>query len=227
MRMTMASGTLRLVTLILFLSGMVSCASMSRTTKGTILGGAAGGVVGGVIGKQVGSTAKGAIIGAVIGGAAGAYIGHRMDKQAEELSRNIPGATVQRVGEGIVVTFESGLMFAFDSDEIRGATRANLDELARSLNEYSDSDLLIVGHTDDVGGDTYNQNLSERRAKSAMRYLVSSGVRSLRIDTRGMGESEPIASNARESGRQENRSIEVAIYAGQEMRERARREASG
>jgi outer membrane protein OmpA-like peptidoglycan-associated protein len=198
-----------------------------QTTKGAIIGGAAGGLVGGVIGKQVGSTAKGAIVGAVVGGAAGAIIGHQMDKQAQELQQSIPGATVQRVGEGIVVTFDSGLLFAFDSDAIRGATRSNLNELARSLNKYRDSELLIVGHTDNVGRDSYNQDLSERRSASARRYLVTRGVSSLRVSARGVGESEPIASNETDAGRQENRRIEVAIYASGKLREDARRQTSG
>jgi len=220
----MQSKTLRVVVLALFVGGLSGCSSMNWTSKGAIIGGAAGGVVGGVIGKQVGSTAKGAIIGAVVGGAAGAYIGHRMDKQAQELEQSIPGATVQRVGEGIVVTFDSGLLFAFDSDAIRGSTRGNLDELANSLNKYRDSELLIVGHTDSKGTDSYNQDLSERRSSSARRYLVGQGVASSRIQTRGVGESEPIATNSTEAGRQENRRVEVAIYASGKLQEQARHE---
>src|SRR5206468_6231270 len=186
-----------------------------------------GGVAGGVIGNQSGSTAKGAIIGAVIGGAAGGLIGHQMDQQAKELEQNIPGATVERVGEGIQVTFASGLLFDFDSDVVRGNARSNLNELARSLSKYPDSDLLIVGHTDDVGTDGYNQKLSERRASSAARYLSSQGVRRARIGTEGLGESEPVVSNESDEGRQKNRRIEVAIYASRALRERARREAGG
>jgi len=180
-----------------------------------------------VIGHPSGSTAKGAIIGAAVGGAAGALIGHRMDRQAKELEQNIPGATVERVGEGIQVTFASGLLFDFDSDVVRGDARSNLDELARSLGKYPDSDLLIVGHTDDVGTDRYNQSLSERRAASAAHTLAAQGVRRARIRTRGLGETEPVASNETDEGRQKNRRVEVAIYANRSAREQARRQAGG
>lgn len=216
---------LRVVMSGLLLVSVASCASMTRTQKGAVIGGAAGGVVGGVIGKATGSTARGAIIGAVIGGAAGALIGRRMDQQAEELKHQIPGATVERVGEGIQVTFESGLLFDFDSDVVRGAARSNLDALARSLDQYDDSNLMIVGHTDYVGSDAYNQDLSERRADSATRYLVSRGVSRSRIGTYGAGETEPVASNSTDAGRAQNRRVEVAIYASEAWREQAKREA--
>ena len=202
------------------------CASMNKKEKGAVIGAGAGAVVGGVIGNQTGSTARGAIIGAVVGGVAGAIIGHQMDQQAEELEQNIPGATVERVGEGIQVTFASGLLFDFDSDVIRGEARENLDELAASLEQYDDSDLLIVGHTDGKGTESYNQDLSERRAQAARRYLASRGVESSRIDIRGRGEYEPVASNETESGRQLNRRVEVAIYASEEARAAAKRQAA-
>lgn len=208
--------------LVVFAAG---CASMNKKERGAVIGAGAGAVVGGVIGNQTGSTARGAIIGAVVGGVAGAIIGHQMDQQAEELEQNIPGATVERVGEGINVTFASGLLFDFDSDVIRGEARENLDELAASLEEYDDSDLLIVGHTDAKGTESYNQDLSERRSQAARRYLASRGVDSARIDIRGRGEYEPVASNETESGRQLNRRVEVAIYASEEARAAAKRQA--
>jgi outer membrane protein OmpA-like peptidoglycan-associated protein len=216
---------LGVVTSGLLLGGMASCASMSRTGQGGVIGGAAGGVVGGVIGHQSGNTAKGAIIGAVLGGAAGALIGHQMDQQARELKQNIPGATVERVGEGIQVTFASGLLFDFNSDVVKGNARANLEELARSLDKYDGSNLMIVGHTDNVGSDSYNQDLSERRANAAMRYLVSRNVDENRVATRGVGEDEPVATNATDSGRAKNRRVEVAIYASEAWRDQAKREA--
>jgi outer membrane protein OmpA-like peptidoglycan-associated protein len=214
-----------LVTVILLAGTLAGCSSMSKTQKGAVIGAAGGAVVGGAIGNAAGSTAKGAIIGAVVGGAAGALIGRQMDKQAEELRRSIPGARVERVGEGILVTFESGLLFDFDSDRIRGETRSNLDQLARSLDEYPDSDLLIVGHTDGVGSDEYNLDLSERRAQSSADYLRGQGVRTTRIQTRGRGEREPVASNDSDSGRTRNRRVEVAIYANDDLRAQAEREA--
>ena len=195
---------------------MAACATKTQT--GAVVGAAGGAVVGGAIGKVAGSTAKGAIIGAVVGGATGAIIGARMDKQAKELEQNIKGATVERVGEGIQVTFASGLLFDFDSDFVRPEARINLRELALSLSRYPDSDLLIVGHTDQVGSAGYNQGLSERRANSAATYLMSQGVSGTRTATRGLGETEPVGSNETEAGRQANRRVEVAIFANQATR---------
>ena len=198
-----------------------ACASMSKTQKGAVIGAAAGGAAGAIIGKQVGSTAKGAIIGAAVGGTAGAIIGRRMDKQAEELAMEIPGARVERVGEGIVVTFDSGLLFAYDSDAITGAARENLANLAESLSKYSDTDVLIVGHTDATGSDAYNQGLSERRAASAANFLASQGVTRTRVQTAGRGEGEPIDTNESAEGRALNRRVEVVIVANEQLRQSA------
>lgn len=194
------------------------CASMNQKERGAVIGAGAGAAVGGVIGNQTGSTARGAIIGAVVGGAAGAIIGHQMDQQAKELDQSIPGAKVERVGEGIEVTFESGLLFDFDSDRIKPEAAKNLQELAKSLNKFGDSNLLIVGHTDSQGDDAYNMGLSLRRANSASAYLQSQGVPASRIKTSGRGETEPVASNDTDAGRQQNRRVEVAIYASPEYR---------
>src|SRR5574342_719548 len=191
--------------------GINSCATHTQT--GAVIGAAGGAVVGGVIGRATGSTARGAIIGAAVGGAAGAIIGSQMDKQAQELKQNIPGAKVERVGEGIQVTFESGLLYDFDSDVVRTEARKNLRTLAQSLDKYPGSDILIVGHTDQVGPASYNQSLSERRAAAAADYLVLQGVDRTRVSTRGMGETEPLASNDTERGRELNRRVEVAIFA--------------
>jgi len=195
------------------------CATKART--GAVVGAGGGAVIGGVIGKVAGSTAKGAIIGAVVGGTAGAMIGARMDRQAKELELSIPGATVERVGEGIQVTFASGLLYDFDSDVVKTDARTNLRELANSLAKYPDTDLVIIGHTDQVGSSSYNQGLSERRAMAAANYLSMQGVAGSRIATRGLGETEPIASNDSESGRAANRRVEVAIFASRAARERA------
>ncbi len=199
--------------------GLGACASMSKKEQGAVVGAAAGAAVGGVVGNQTGSTARGAIIGAVVGGAAGAIIGHQMDQQAKELDATIKGARVERVGEGIQVTFDSGLLFAFDSDVIQPAARANLTELATSLKRYSDSQLLIVGHTDNVGDDSYNQRLSERRANAAAAYLETQGVARSRVATSGKGEAEPVSTNVSEDGRQQNRRVEVAIFASEAYRQ--------
>ncbi len=199
------------------------CAKKWQT--GAVVGAGGGAVAGGAIGKAAGSTAKGAIIGAVVGGVAGGIIGNEMDKHAAELRQNIQGATVERVGEGIEVTFDSGLLFDVDSDALRPEARTNLGELARSFEKYNDSDILIVGHTDGTGTESYNQRLSENRANAAAAYLVSHSVSGSRVRTLGLGETEPVASNESVSGRQTNRRIEVAIYASKDAQAAARRKA--
>ena len=207
--------------------GLGACASLSKKEQGAVTGAATGAAIGGIIGNQTGSTARGAIIGAVVGGAAGAIIGHQMDQQAKELDATIEGARVDRVGEGIAVTFESGLLFAYDSDVIQPAARTNLTALANSLKKYPDSQLLIVGHTDDAGSDSYNQGLSQRRADAAAAYLETQGIARSRIQTSGKGESEPVATNSTDAGRQQNRRVEVAIYASEAYRQQLLKSNSG
>jgi len=190
----------------------LSCA-MNKAEEGAIIGAGAGGAVGGVIGKATGSTVRGAIIGAVVGGAAGAVIGHQMDNQAKELAYDLPGAVVQRVGEGITVTFPEGLLFGFNSDQINSAAQSNLRRFAASLQKYPNTRTLIVGHTDSEGSADYNMDLSNRRALSAANFITGEGVDRSRISTAGRGEGEPIATNTTDAGRQLNRRVEVAIYA--------------
>jgi outer membrane protein OmpA-like peptidoglycan-associated protein len=210
----------RLLVLVLAATtvGVSGCASMSNKERGAVIGAGAGAAVGGVIGNNTGSTARGAIIGAVVGGAAGAVIGHQMDQQAKEIDETVPGAKVERVGEGIDVTFDSGLLFDFDSDRIRPDAAANLNNLASSLNKFGNSNIMIVGHTDSRGDDAYNMGLSQRRANAASAYLQSRGVPASRISTAGRGESEPVAYNDTEAGMQQNRRVEIAIYASPEYR---------
>jgi outer membrane protein OmpA-like peptidoglycan-associated protein len=204
-----------LIFIALFLAG---CASLTREQKGAAIGATAGGVIGGVVGNNTGSTTRGAIIGAVVGGAAGAIIGHQMDQQAKEIKQQVVGATVERVGEGIQVTFASGLLYDFDADRLRPEAEQNLRNLATTLDRYRDTDLLIVGHTDSVGSDAYNQSLSERRAHSVSDFLVTQGVLVGRLHSGGRGELEPLGPNATDSGRQANRRVEVAIYASTSYR---------
>ncbi|HEX6747226.1 MAG TPA: OmpA family protein [Longimicrobium sp.] len=204
-------------------AGLVSlagCASMNNTQRGAAVGAGAGGAIGAVIGHNTGSTARGAIIGAVIGGAAGAVIGHQMDRQAQDLEGDLGNnASVERVGEGIAVTFASGILYPFDSDQILPAGRENLRQLAQSLQRYPGTEVLIVGHTDSQGTDAYNMALSQRRADSARNFLVSMGIPGQRIRTAGRGESEPVASNESEAGRQQNRRVEIAIFASEQYRQ--------
>lgn len=194
------------------------CASLNKKETGAVIGAAAGATAGGLIGRANGSTAKGAILGAVVGGTAGAVIGHQMDQQAKELKQNIPGATVERVGEGIQVTFSSGLLFDFDSDRVLGESAKNLKTLAKSLDKYPGSNLLVVGHTDSLGTSAYNQDLSLRRARATSAYLTSQGVLLERIKSDGKGESEPVADNNTEAGQARNRRVEVAIFASDAYR---------
>lgn len=198
---------------------LAGCASLSNTERGAAAGAAGGAVVGGVIGKTQGSTAKGAIIGAAVGGTAGAVIGQQMDKQAQELDEELEGAEVARVGEGIQVTFDNAILFDFDSADLRSTAQQNLSDLASSLQDYPNTELLIVGHTDAVGPEEYNQSLSERRANAAAEFLMRQGITPSRVTTLGKGEMEPVASNETSYGRQQNRRVEVAIYASEEYRE--------
>lgn len=216
----MRAGNRSMAVVLALAIPLAGCASMNKTQRGAVIGAAGGAAAGGAIGAATGSTAKGAILGAAIGGVAGAVIGSQMDKQAEELRAQIPGAKVERVGEGILVTFDTGLLFDFDSDVIKGSAADNLRNLASSLSEYPESEVLIVGHTDAVGTDSYNMGLSQRRAASAAQYLVGQGVGYDRIRQTGRGETEPVASNDDDYGRQQNRRVEVAIFASEEYRER-------
>jgi outer membrane protein OmpA-like peptidoglycan-associated protein len=207
----------RLATALTLLLASGACASMNKKENGAVIGAAAGAAVGTV----VSGTAKGAIIGAAVGGTAGAVIGHQMDQQAKEIKTQVPGAIVERVGEGLQVTFASGLLFDTDSDVLQAAARSNLATLASNLGKYPDTDLLIVGHTDNVGTDAYNMALSERRAQAVVNYLVSQGVSRARLRPTGRGESEPVATNDSDAGRQQNRRVEIAIYANDSLKAQA------
>jgi outer membrane protein OmpA-like peptidoglycan-associated protein len=195
------------------LGSLAAGCALNKAQKGAIIGAGAGGAAGAVIGKATGSTVRGAIIGAAVGGTAGALIGHQMDKQAQELAYALPGAIVQRVGEGITVTFPEGLLFGFDSDQLAPAARDNMRRFAASLNNYPNTRTLIVGHTDSRGSGDYNMTLSERRALSTANFLSVEGVARARVSTAGRGEAEPIATNESDEGRRQNRRVEVAIYA--------------
>jgi outer membrane protein OmpA-like peptidoglycan-associated protein len=196
---------------------LTSC-SASRTTKGGAIGTGVGGAVGGIIGSQSGNTAEGAIIGAMIGGTAGALIGKYMDRQAEQLMEELEGAEVERIGEGIKITFDSGILFDVDSDELREESKANLEELADVLREYEGTNVLIEGHTDSTGDEEYNMNLSEERAGSVVDYLRFLDVDRKRLIAEGYGEAQPVASNESSTGRQKNRRVEIAIYANDRLK---------
>jgi outer membrane protein OmpA-like peptidoglycan-associated protein len=195
--------------------------SASNTVKGGAIGAGAGGVLGAVIGKQAGNTALGAIIGAVVGGTAGALIGNYMDKQAEEMQKDIEGAKVERVGEGIKITFDSGILFAVNSSDLTTTAKANISKLATILNKYPDTHILVEGHTDSTGSAEYNQKLSERRASSVSNHATSLGVLGTRFQTVGYGEMQPVSPNSTATGRQANRRVEIAIYANDDLKKAA------
>ena len=215
--------SVRFIPAIAVLVASSACASLNKKEQGAIIGAGTGAAVGAVVGNATGSTARGAIIGAAVGGTAGAVIGHQMDQQAKEIKQNVPGAVVQRVGEGLAVTFDSGLLFDYDSDILRPEAQKNLASLAASLDKYPNTDVVIVGHTDATGPDAYNLTLSERRAGSAASYLVAQGVSRTRLRSTGRGETEPVAQNDTEANRQKNRRVEVAIFANEQLKSQALR----
>lgn len=201
--------------IVLLLALLLGCKA-SNSTKGAGIGAGAGAVLGGLIGHKSGNTAVGAIIGAGVGGATGAIIGQRMDKQAAELRNDLKGATVERVGEGIKITFDSGLMFDFDSYTLTSGTKNNLTNLAKTLTKYDDTDVLIEGHTDAKGSNEYNMKLSEQRSEAVENYLTGQQVKGSRITTKGYGEEQSISTVD-----EQNRRVEVAIYANKKMKRAA------
>ena len=220
--------TIKRLTLLTALAGMLlsSCKTATRSQKGAVIGAAGGGAIGAVIGKATGNTAMGAIIGATVGGVAGAIIGKKMDKQAEEMKKVLGDAEVRREGEGIVINFKEKVLFAFNSADLGNNAQGNLDKLVNILNKYPDTNIEVIGHTDSKGTDDYNQSLSERRATAVTSYLRTHNIASARLSVKGMGETDPVASNDTEEGRAQNRRVEFVITANEKMKEDAKREAS-
>jgi outer membrane protein OmpA-like peptidoglycan-associated protein len=206
--------------------GMLACASMKRRDKGAIIGAASGGVIGGIIGKQAGNTAVGAILGAAVGGAAGAYIGNYMDKQAEEMQADLEGARIERVGEGIKITFDSGILFKVNKFDLQPSAQTNLQKLGGILNKYPDTKIVIEGHTDSDGSDSYNMDLSQKRAQSVANYLADQDVIPTRFTTMGYGESQPVAENSTVEGKAQNRRVEIAIFANDKLKHAAEEKKS-
>jgi outer membrane protein OmpA-like peptidoglycan-associated protein len=194
----------------------------SKAVQGGAIGAGGGAAVGGVIGYAAGNTALGAILGAVVGGTAGTLIGHNMDKQAEEMKRDLKNARIDRVGEGIKITFDSGILFATNSSELQPEAKVNIESLAKVLNKHPDTNILIEGDTDNEGAEDYNQKLSERRAQAVADYAKGFNVVGSRITTVGHGEMQPVASNETVEGRRKNRRVEVAIFANDAMKDAAK-----
>jgi len=208
---------------ILILSG---CASWNKTQKGAAVGTAAGGAMGAVIGRAAGNTALGAIIGAAVGGGAGAIIGNQMDKQAEEIKKTVPDAKVERVGEGIVVEFNSNVLFAFDKSNLSADAETSLAKLVKVLNAYPDTNIEVQGHTDSKGSESYNQTLSVKRANAVSVYLSEKNINTSRVTIKGYGETIPKYDNATADGRTQNRRVEFLISANEKMIAEAKKEAS-
>lgn len=206
--------------------GCSTVKDMSKSQKGAVIGAAGGAVVGAGVGKAANNTALGAIIGAAVGGVTGGIIGKQMDKQAEEIAK-IPGADVKRVGEGINVTFESGVLFAVDQSTITPNAQSKIKELANVFSKYPDSYILIEGHTDASGSDAHNMTLSEERAKAVASYLQQQNVKNTRIKTAWYGETQPKVPNDTEANKAQNRRVEFAIYANEELIEKAKKETTG
>jgi len=219
----MKMSLIMIISAILILSG---CASWNKTQKGAVVGTAAGGAMGAVIGRASGNTALGAIIGAAVGGAAGAIIGNQMDKQAEEIEKTVPDAKVERVGEGIVVEFNSNVLFGFDQSNLSGDAKTSLDKLVTVLNHYPDTDIEVQGHTDSKGSKAYNQALSERRANAVSGYLTGKSVNAKRVTIKGFGETIPKYENETDAGRAQNRRVEFLISANEKMIAEAKKEAT-
>ena len=218
MKKILIIALLGLMTISLF-----SCSQMDRGSKGAIIGAAAGAVLGGFIGDQAGNTTAGILMGAVVGGAAGAYIGEYMDRQAAEMRRDLENAEIERIGEGIKVTFQSGILFDVNKANLRGQAQTNLRELATILKKYEKTEILVEGHTDSTGSEDYNMDLSIRRSESVANFLYDYGVQLERFTVVGFGEMEPVAPNSTVQGRQKNRRVEIAIYANDELKDQAER----
>lgn len=203
---------------------MTSCEAVKNSNsqqKGTVIGASAGAVLGGILGNNLGNgknSALGAVLGGVIGGVAGNVIGNKMDKQAKEIKDTLPGADVERVGEGIKITLKENMVnFGFDSSNLTSGAKANLDKLATVLVNNPDTNINIYGYTDSKGADSYNLSLSDRRAGAVRSYMSSKGIAANRMNAMGMGEADPVATNDTDAGRAQNRRVEFAITANKDM----------
>ncbi|UGS24262.1 OmpA family protein [Flavobacterium channae] len=211
------------------LSGCSSVKNANNTQKGAVIGAVGGGVLGAVLGNNLGkggNGALGAVLGTVVGGTVGGLIGNKMDKQAREIETALPGAQVERVGEGIrLVLGENSVNFDFNKATLTTRAKQNLDKLVPVFKDYADTDIKIYGFTDSIGADDYNLNLSNQRATAVKNYLASKGLVASRFTVVGMGEAEPISTNDTEEGRSQNRRVEFAIVANDKMIEDAKKEA--
>ena len=214
---------------ILLCVGMVcACNNMQ---KGAGIGAAGGAVLGGIIGHIAGNTAIGAAVGGAVGAGAGAIIGKKMDKAKAE-AEAVKNAQVESVTDAngldaVKVTFDSGILFATNKAELSTTAKNSLAQFAQVLNNNKDCDIAIIGHTDNTGSDAINQPLSVNRANSVNNYLKSCGVSASQIKSvEGQGSSNPVADNSTAAGRQQNRRVEVYMYASQKMIQEAQNQAN-
>lgn len=232
MRSTLNKIGTVLFTLVLIIS-LTNCKAIQNANnkqKGAVIGTAGGAVIGAIIGNNVGKGGNGelgAVIGGVVGGTAGVLIGNKMDKQAQKIEEEIPGAEVERVDDAIVVTFDenSGVYFATDKYNINTASQTTLNKLSGVFKEYPDTDILVVGHTDSVGSEDYNMTLSKNRAYAVTNYLINKGLSSGRFTTNWFGETQPLHDNSTAEGRAKNRRVNVAILPNQKMIDDAKAQA--
>jgi outer membrane protein OmpA-like peptidoglycan-associated protein len=214
----------RVLVLVLVCTFTAACVSTDgpndnrKTTRGATIGAVAGAIVGAVVGNQSGDPRTGAIIGAAAGAAIGGTVGRRMDRQEEEL-RQIEGVEVTRSSEGeISLRLTSDVLFDYNSAALRPESRSTLNELADNFSRYPDTVIIIEGHTDSIGSESYNQRLSEDRAGNVADYLIDNGVPARSITLYGYGELRPRATNETAEGRQLNRRVEIHIRALDEAR---------
>jgi outer membrane protein OmpA-like peptidoglycan-associated protein len=223
--MIMRQGTKLMYAVVAVSLLLAACKGLTKTQKGAIIGTTSGAAIGGVIGRASGNTALGTIIGAAVGGTAGILIGKQMDKQAEEIKKQVPNAKVERVGEGIEIEFESKVLFDFDAAGLKPGAKTSLNELATVLKKYPDTNIEIQGHTDSKGSNAYNESLSQRRANAVMMYLIDKGIQSSRMTPKPMGENYPKYTNETEEGRAQNRRVEFLITANEKMKSDAQKQA--
>lgn len=212
-----------------FFTGCEAVKNTNKTQRGVAIGAVGGAVLGGVLGNNIGkggNGALGAVLGGVIGGVAGGVIGNKMDKQAREIETALPGAQVERVGEGIkLVLGENSVRFDTNKSTLTSTAKANLDKLVAVFDQYPDTNIQIYGYTDSTGTPEYNLTLSGQRAASVKSYLAGKGISSSRFTTTGLGIADPVASNETVEGRSQNRRVEFAITANEKMVQDAQKEA--
>lgn len=185
----------------------------SGTTKGALIGAAAGAVVGLITGDDAVERRQHALIGAGIGALAGGSIGYYMDKQEAELRAELEGTgvSVTRIGDNITLNMPGNVTFATNSSDLSPAFFDVLTSVGKVLDQYEQTVVEVAGHTDSTGSETYNQSLSERRARSVTNYLTAQGILSQRLIPVGVGEGRPVSDNGSASGRQANRRVEITM----------------